>query len=350
MKLVRHLRRAVCASAMLAATLPAFAADVSLLQYEGPDRAQKVEQAAKKEGTLTLYTTLVEKNLRPLIGPFEKKYGIKVNVWRAGTSRVLQRAVTEAAAGRFEADAFHFGSPQLEALHRENILQPVQSPLFSELIEGAVPAHREWASTVLQVYVQAYNTDKIKKEDLPKSYEDLLDPKWKGKLGIESEAWLWYAAVLKQMGEAKGEKLFRDITARNGMSQRYGYSLLNNMVAAGEVPLGLTVYSHMPKAAKEKGAPIDWFVLQPVIARANGIGIARHAPHPNAALLFYEYMLSADGAQKLFADMDYVPANRKIPSPLPDMRLVLADPVAALDEVDKWEASFDAAFTQGQRP
>src|SRR5690606_12495347 len=220
-------------------------------------------------------------------------------------------------------------------------------PLFAELAEDAVPAHKEWASTIFQVYVQAYNTDKIKKEDLPKTYEDLLDPKWKDKLGIESESWLWYAAVMRRMGEEKGRALFTDIVERNGMSQRYGYSLLNNMVVAGEVPMALTVYSHMPLAAKERGAPIDSFVLEPAIARANGVAVARHAKHPNAALLFYEYMLSADGAQGTFASMDYVPANTKLKSPLPGLRLHMADPVAALDEVDRWTTEFRQVFGQG---
>src|SRR3546814_4724902 len=104
------------------------------------------------------------------------------------------------------------------------------------------------------------------------------------------------------------------------MSQRYGYSLVNNMVVAGEVPLALTVYSHMPIAAKERGAPIDWFVLEPAIDRANGVAIARHDKQPNAALLFYDYMLSADGAQKAFAAMDYVPAHKGLSSPLPTLK------------------------------
>ncbi len=334
-----------CLTAVLA--VPALAQDASLLQYQGPDRQEKLLKAAQAEGEIMFYTTLAEKNLRALIGPFEEKYGIKVDVWRAGTSRVLQRAVSEAAAGRHEVDVFHFGSPQLEALYREKLLQPVESPLFDELAEDSVPEHKQWAPTVFQVYVQAYNTDKIKKEDLPKSYEDLLDPKWKGKLGVESESWMWYAALMKRMGEEKGRALFSEIVKKNGMSQRYGYSLMNNMVVAGEVPLALTVYSHMPLASKERGAPIDSFVLQPAIARANGVAIARHAKHPNAALLFYEYMLSAEGAQGVFASMDYVPANTKLPSPLPGLRLGLVDPVSALDEVDKWTGQFREVFGQG---
>lgn len=337
--------------AALIVGLPAIAQpmDVSLLTYEGSDRAAKILAAAKKEGSVTLYTSLVDKNAQALIAPFEKKYGIKVIVWRSGQSRVLQRTMTEAAAGRHEVDLIHFGSPELEALHQEKLLQPVNSPVFGELIDGAVPAHREWAATILQVYVQAYNTKLIKKEDLPKTYEDLLDSKWNGKLGIEAKSWPWYSTLMREMGEEKGMKLFRAIVARNGVSVRHGSSLLNNMVAAGEVPMALTVYSHMPQAAQAKGAAIDWFALKPTIARANGIAIARRAPHPNAALLFYEYMLSADGAQKIFASMDYVPTNSQLPSPLPNLEFKLVEPATVIEQVDKWTEAFDDVFMKREK-
>ncbi len=333
------------ATALLATALPGLAQDAALLTYAGPDRAQKILAAAKKEGSLTLYTTLAANNLRSLIGPFEEKYGVKVTIWRAPTEKVIQRTLTEASAGRYEVDAIHFGSPQLEALHREKILQPVKSPVFGELVAGSVPAHQEWAATILQIYVQAYNTKLVKKEDLPRTYQDLLDPKWKGKLGIESESWPWFATLVQEMGEDKGVKLFRDIAAANGMVTHGSITLLNNLVASGDIPLALTVYQHITQASKNKGMPIDWLALKPTIARSNGIGIARHAPHPNAALLFYDYMLSATGAQKAFGALGYVPTNSKLPSDLPkDLRVVQVDPALVLDEVDKWSRLFEEVF------
>lgn len=342
---IRKIRRLALALALAATALPGLAQDASLLLYAGPDREQKILAAAKKEGSVSLYTTLAANNLRALIGPFEEKYGIKVTIWRASTAKVLQRTVSEASAGRYEVDAIHFGSPQLEALHREKLLQPVKSPVFGELGTGALPAHREWAATILQIYIQAYNTNLIKKQDLPRTYEDLLDPKWKGKLGIENEAWPWFATLSRELGEEKSAKLFREIVAANGMAAHRGETSLNNLVIAGDVPLALTVYQHITQSAKKKGAPIDWFALKPTIARANGIGIARNAPHPNAALLFYEYMLSATGAQKTFAALGYVPTNTKLPSDLPkDLRVAQVDPAVVLDEVDKWNRAFEEVF------
>ncbi|HEV7618370.1 MAG TPA: extracellular solute-binding protein [Burkholderiaceae bacterium] len=330
---------------VLAASLTATAQDASLLSYDKPDRAEKVLAAAKKEGTLTLYTSIAEKDIPPLITAFEKKYGIKVKIWRAGSDKVLQRTLTETSGKRYEVDAIHISAPELEALHLEKVLQPVSNPAFKELLPGTVPAHREWVATLLTVFVQAYNTNQLKKDDLPKSYQDLLNPKWKGKLGIETEDFDWFAAVVTDMGEAKGMKLFRDIVATNGISVRKGHSLLNNMVAAGEVPLALTVYNYMPEASKKRGAPIDWFALEPAIARANGIGIARRAPHANAALLFYDYMLSTE-AQKILASMDYVPTNATVGSPLKNMKVKVIDPAVTLTQMEKWTKAYDEVILQ----
>src|SRR3954464_38711 len=221
---------------MLAAT--AASAQAPLADYQGADRMDRIVAAAKKEGTLTLYTTFAEKDQPALIKPFESKYGVKVNIWRAGTDKVLQRTVTEAAARRYEVDVIHFGTPEMEALSREKIVQAGASPAHKDLLPGSVAAHREWAATLLSVWVQVYNTNLIKKADLPKSYADLLDPKWKGKLGIEAKNQDWFASAVEIMGGGeKGLKFFRDLVATNGISVRQGHTLLTNMVIAGEVPL-----------------------------------------------------------------------------------------------------------------
>src|SRR6185369_9155796 len=229
----------------------------------------------------------------------------------------------------------------MEALSREKILQAVTSPVHKDLLPGSVPAHKEWAATILSVWVQAYNTNVVKKSDLPKTYEDLLDPKWKGKLGIEAKNDDWFATVVHLMGgEQKGVKFFQDLVARNGISPRHGHTLLNNMVVSGEVPLALTVYNYMPQQAKDKGAPIDWFVIEPAIARSNAVGIAVKAKHPNASLLFYEYLLGPDG-QKAMTSIDYVPTNTKVASPLKGIRIVATDPARSLDESEKWSKLFE---------
>src|SRR5260221_12183441 len=180
----------------------------------------------------------------------------------------------------------------METLYREKILQAVVSPYSAELIAGALRPHREWVATYLSVWVQAYNTRLVKKEDLPATFQDLLDPKWKGKLGIEANVPEWYSTVVLSMGEEKGVRFFRDLVERNGISARTGHSLLNNMVVAGEGPLALTVYHFMAEAARRRGAAIDWFALEPAVARMRGTGLARPAPQPNAGPLFSAFLLS----------------------------------------------------------
>jgi iron(III) transport system substrate-binding protein len=335
MSIARMMVGAALAAAVALGTFAASAADSSLLTSAAPDRQQKLEAAAKAEGSLSLYTSIASKDLAPIIEPFEKRYGIKVNVWRASGDTVLNRMITEARAGRHTVDAVNISAPELEALSREKLLQPVASPHFGDLIEGAVPKHREWVGSYLAVWVQAYNTNAIKKDELPKTYQDLLDAKWKGKLGYEAENVEWFTTVVNAMGEDKGVQFFRDLVGKNGLSVRKGHTLLNNMVISGEVPLGLTLYSYMPAQAKAQGAPIDWFMIEPLVARSNGIGIARNAQRPNAAALFVDYLLTE--GQKIMADLEYVTVSKKVASPFEGKQVKIVDPVDKLDNSEKWD-------------
>jgi iron(III) transport system substrate-binding protein len=221
---LHRLPLAIIASCL---ALPTLAADTSLLEYGGPDRMERIIAAAKKERTVVFYTSIAEKDLPPLVKPFEEKYGIKVTVWRASADKVIARTIAESNARRYDVDAIHAGSSDMEALSREKILHPVNSPVLKDLVY--VPKHREWAATRLSVFVQAYNRNVVKKENLPKSYRELLDPKWKGMLGVESTDYEWFVYVVEQTGI----KLFQDIVARNGISVRKGHTLLGNLVVAG---------------------------------------------------------------------------------------------------------------------
>ncbi len=315
-------------------------ANLNLMQYDKADRSEKILEAATKEGTLTLYTAFRPQDLPLIIAPFEAKYGIKVKAWRSGSNNVTQRVVREAAGKKPEVDVIMMPASEMEAVYREKLLQPITSPLTKDLIPIAVPSHKHWATVFMNVTVHSYNTQLIKKEELPKSFNDLLDPKWKGKLGIESKAEEWYSKVISVMGEEKGLKYFRELVAKNGMSARLGASLLHNLVIAGEVPMALTVYIDLPEKDKRAGKPVDWFALDPVVAQGFNVSIAQKAQHPHAALLFYDYMLSAE-TQKLLASLHYYPANTKITNPYPNMKIEVIDPVITMDTFGKWTKSFD---------
>ena len=306
----------------------------------GASRHQRLVAAAQKEGSLTLYTSNAADALKVLISDFEKRYGVRVNAWRASSVKVLQRMVAEKTANRWDFDAVSVSSPELEALYREKLLQEVNSAWHKEMLEGTLPAHRGWAPQFINVFVQAYNTNAVRKQELPKRWADLLEPRWKGRLGVEAKAGEWYCSLLKNLGEEKGAELFRQIAARSGLSVRSGNSVLANMVVSGEVPLALAVYSHMIEQARQQGAPVDWFAIDPMIARSNGIGVSRKPPHPNAALLFYEYAIG--DAQPLMLKMNYVSPLKKLASPLRGAKILFVDPAADSAEVERCDNAFDA--------
>jgi iron(III) transport system substrate-binding protein len=326
----------------------AAAAPASLALYQGADREQKLIEGAKKEGALTVYTSLTVQDTLNLGNAFEKKYGIKPKFWRASSEGVLQRIVTEMRAGHYEFDAVETNGPELEAMHREKDLQKAWSPYDADLIPEAITTHGEWVGTRMNMFVQIYNTKLIKKEDYPKTYQDLLDPKWKGKLGIEAADVDWFGTVVKEMGEEKGLKFFRDLVATNGISVRKGHTLLAGLTASGEVPVGLTVYNHNADQLKAKGAPVDWSVIQPAIVRSNGEAISAHPAHPNAAVLFYDFLLS-DG-QAILAKNEYLTVSRKTTSNiLNNLKLKFVDPATVLDENDKWEKLYTEIFIEQQK-
>ncbi|OIQ98767.1 iron uptake protein A1 precursor [mine drainage metagenome] len=311
--------------------------------YTGADRQQRLVDGAKKEGSLMIYSSMPVHDMGVLTAAFEKKYGVKVQVWRASSESVLQRAVAEARANRFAVDIIETNGPEMESLHREKLLQAVKSPYLADIIPQALRPHGEWVGTRLNIFTQAYNTNAIKKDELPKTYHDLLNPRWKGKLGIEASDLDWFAGVVTELGEAKGLQLFRDIVATNGISVRKGHTLLDNLVVSGEVPLALTVYNYKVEQYKRKGAPIDWFAIPPAMARPNGEGLLKHAPHPNAAALFFDFMLS--DAQAILVKRDFITTNKKYHSPLMNMPLSFLDPTVTLDQNEKWRKLYQQIIT-----
>ena len=273
---------------------------------------------------LTLYTSNAAPTIQALSADFEKRHGVHVDVWRASSVKVLQRLLAEKKAQRWDFDVVSISAPELEALYREGLLQTVSSPAQRGLIEGTLPAHHGWAPQFINVFVQAYNTTALRADELPRRWADLADARWKGKLGVEANASEWYCTVLRTLREHDGAELFRRIAATNGLSVRHGNSVLANMVVSGEVPLALAVYSHMIDEAKAQGAPVDWFALEPLVARVNGVGISRQPPHAREARLFYDYLLT--DAQPLLAKFHYVSPRKDAPSPLRGAKLVFAEP------------------------
>ncbi|MGE5098099.1 MAG: ABC transporter substrate-binding protein [Betaproteobacteria bacterium] len=347
---MKPLARLACAlAASLVTAMPAHAQDITALsQRTGPDRESKLLEAARKEGTVSVYTSLVSKDMGTLAAAFEKKYGVKVSYWRAGSEKVLQRAVTESRAGRHDVDVIETNGPELEALAREKILAPATTAHAKDLLPESIRPDRRWTGLRLNMFVQAYNTNLVKPQELPKAYHDLLDPKWKGRLAMEAEDVDWFAAVVTGMGEAQGVSFFRDLVSTNGVGLRKGHTLLAGLVASGEVPFALTLYNHNAEKLKKEGAPIEWFQIQPAYARVNGIGVTARAPHPNAALLFFDYLLGPEG-QAILQKAKYIPTNLTLKDPHTSASLRFIDPRIILDEQEKWNRLFDEIITRQAR-
>ncbi len=315
--------------------------------YKGADREAKLLEGARKEGQVSIYTSLNTRDSGPITQAFEKKYGVKPLLWRSSSEKVLQRAVTEARAGRFLCDVLETNGPEMEALYREKLLAEFVSPYFKDLPPAAFPKHRHYVADRFNFFVIGYNTKAIKPEDAPNSYLDLLNPRFAGKVGLEAGDTDWFAAVVKFMGEEKGMDFFRKLAATKPQ-MRSGHTLMAELLSSGEVPLAATIYNHNVEKMALRGAPVKWKALTPTFGRPNAVGVTAHAPNPHAALLFADFMLSPQG-QTLIKEVNRVPASRAVDTPLNKFPFEMIDPVITLDEADKWEKLWSELFLQGQK-
>ena len=297
-----------------------------------------------QDKTVVLYTSLAPTESGPLAQAFEKKTGIKVEVWRALSEKVVQRALTEARAKRYAVDVIETNGPEMEMLAREQLFAELKSPYLADLPPAAIPKHRQWIPDRLNFFVVGYNTQKVRRDELPKDYRGFLEPKWKGRLGIEATDSEWMATLVKRWGEKEGFDYFRKL-ADMRPDVRKGHVLLAELIAAGEIPVGLTVYNSNAESFKRKGAPIDWLPVHPVVARPQGIAILKNAPHRPAAQAFVDFVLSPEG-QELFNSMGRVPVSTKVKTHLNQFEYTLVDAAIVLDEQEKWTREWDKLFIQ----
>lgn len=315
--------------------------------YRGADRDKRMLEGARREGEVVMYTSLNLKDSVPITEAFEKKTGVKVQLWRASSEKVLQRAVTEARAGRYACDILETNGPEMEAMYRERLLEEFYSPHFSDLPPAAFPKHRHYVADRFNFFTIAYNTNLVKPSEVPNSYEDLLLPRFAGKVVLEAGDVDWFGAMVKAMGEKKGLEFFRRLAA-NKPQVRTGHTLIAELVASGEIPIAATIYNHNAERLIVKGAPIRWKALAPTFGRPNAIGVAARAPHPYAALLFADFMLSPQG-QNLIKERNRVPSSRKVDTQLNKFPFEMIDPAITLDEADKWEKLWSELFLKGER-
>src|SRR5262245_13566336 len=289
---------------LLSTAVEAFGAQSKLLSaadlafYQGADREKILLEGAKKEGQVTFYTsnTWVA---GPVSQEFEKKYPfIKANVWRSDSKALLKRLTEELTAGRSIADVVETSPEYISIMLREKMLQEHFSPELSAYddeakIKGKIGVY---AWTNREIYISlGFNSNLVPPADAPKSIKDYLDPKWKGKMSIAGTTTgvQWVGAIRDTMGREFLEKL----SAQEIKVQNISGAALSGLVASGEVPLSPTIFNSNIFTHKQKGAPVEWRPLDPVIAGVGTSGMVLNAPHPHAALLFLDYLHSKFGQE-----------------------------------------------------
>jgi iron(III) transport system substrate-binding protein len=317
-------------------------------RFAGPDRTDRLIAGARKEGALTVYSSAQAVVMTAVGKAFEQKYGVRFTLWRGSSEQIVQRVQAEARAGRLAADVMETAGPSMEAMSRQLLLQEIATPVTAELMPEAAAPGRPWITSRLSVFTLAYNTNRVRRADVPATYEGLLDPKWKGRLGIEADDNNWLMTATGALGEERGLKLLRDIVATNGISVWKGHSLMANLVVSGEVPMAITAYVDEIETLKKTGAPIDYAFAAPTVAMPTAVGVFKRAPHPHAAVLFADFLLSEEG-QRILAANGMVTTNLKVQRLPPDVKLVFMDVGKYLDESAKWVRLYRETFvTQGR--
>ncbi|MBI4318030.1 MAG: extracellular solute-binding protein [Chloroflexi bacterium] len=308
---------AACAPAQAPPPAPKPAAESPASGVGDTARVEQLIEGAKKEGKVVVYYPMDEPTLDALQATFEKKYPfIKVERFRAGGVELVQKILAEDAAGRHDADVLWTSSFRFYGvLQPKNLLQPYLSPERAVYPNDVKDKDGYWVATPGLENVISYNTDVVK--DPPKSFQDLADPKWKGKLAYEQTNIAMFDGMAETYGEQKATEILRGI-ASNQPSLRRGHSLLATQVAAGEMPVSVTTYLINIKQLIDQGAPIEWVRTDLIVSDAYSKGILAKAPHPNAAKLWVDFVLSQEG-QGLLTKLGHNSSRPGIETSPPDL-------------------------------
>ena len=294
-------------------------------------QAQDIRGKAEAEGKIVFYATFNTNDTRAMIEGFRKVYPkIEASFYRATDAQLMERILTEARAGKSLWDVVMQTSFYGEAMKKKGLLAAYNSPERKGYREGYKDSDGMWTSVYTNYAAFGYNTQQTPRAQVPKSYNDLLKPEWKGNLGMDGRAYEWFGTMLKAMGQEKGVNFMRAL-AKQEPQLRNGRTLISQLVAAGEFKGALTAYSTTFQQIKDAGAPADWVYLNPVFANIHPAGLSSTAPHPNAGKLFLDFMLSKRG-QEIVRDMNRIPDHIDVKPKHPNLMEGI-DPVFAPDEV-----------------
>ena len=313
--IIRLSRRAAIALGAALAFVPALAVSNARAQGAPADLIQR----AKTEGEVVWYTSLiVQQAVRPAVEAFERTYpGVKVKFTRQTSADIAQRILTEARAGRMQADVFD-GSTTIFKLLEADLVGAYKPAGATNFPEEMRDPQGKWVALNVYYMTAAYNTTLVKKEDAPKSYEDLLDPKWRGRIAWSDDPGVngppgFIAAMLGVKGRDAGMDYLRKLAQQKIVNVPASQRVVLDQVIAGEYPIALMTFNHHSAISQADGAPVEWIRLDPTIATINYLGLTKDAPHPNAARLFMEFMTSPEG-QTILQKANYLPASPAVPA------------------------------------
>jgi len=270
---------------------------------------------AKKEGEVVFYASLNAQNSQALASVFEKKYPfIKVAVTRIGSERMATRLVAEAQSKKVRADVIHQSGFDFYGVLQRGILEAYDSPERSFFPAEYRDSQGFWTVGGIILNVISYNTRMVPASEVPKGFWDLTQPKWKGQMLMDENESKWMAGVFHYYGEVKATELMRKLAAQD-LQFRAGHALIDTLVAAGERPIGVVAFADGVERLKKEAAPIEWVVGEPLIGLTLCLGLAKNAPHPNAAKLFLDFVLSRSG-QEVLAGANHYAARTDVQSPI----------------------------------
>ncbi len=321
-------RTTLCVRVMLlgaiifAAAAPVRSEAQDILLSRAPDREQQILDGARKEGQVVLYSAMiVNQALRPLADAFMKKYPfVKLTFWRGDTEEIVDKLAAEVRAHNLVADVVE-GTGVGDLAVGAGLTQPYYTPAVGALPERYRDAQNRWTYTRISYFSIAYNTRLVPPDKVPKSYDALLDPRWRGKLawrvGTASGTPLFITTIRLARGEQKAAEYFRKLATQKIINFGSGSArTLVDRVIAGDFPIALNIFAHHPLISKAKGAPVDSQLLDPVPSTAGTMIVPKGVRHPYAAMLLVDFILSKEG-QQILANADYFPARPDVsPKPL----------------------------------
>jgi iron(III) transport system substrate-binding protein len=315
-------------------------------QYEGlkgQERRDALLKDAKTEGEVSLYTSMTSEVADAVTKAFTAQTGVKVSLYRADSETVLQRILQEARANHAGADVVETDALEMASLGKEQLVEPYTGERHDMV--GPEGQFNNWTADRYNLFAPSWNTTKVAPGDQPKSWEDLANPKWDGKLAMELNDYDWYLTLTEYWlkhgkSQADIDKLFADMA--NGAKVVKGHTVMGEMLSAGQYSVAASNYSYIVQKTVNKGAPVAYQpFVQPVIARPQGAAPLKSAPHPAAALLFQDWLFTE--GQQVFVDQGLTPSieppNQK--DPLAGIEVIPVDVNQLLDKQKEWSERYE---------